>query len=207
MKVITRLVRLARSAALLVFASMVLMACGGSGKPSANPSASIVATERGETPISAPSPSPSPSAPAESDQTWTGTAHLSYAVPLREPCRGTADFNLDVVVGAGGTISGTGTGGYSPYTCHTNVGDITEPGASAHYKLTGSEEDGHLLFFMAPDPLGRGLPPAWPSEPIGSFDVPITGKEASVEVQSFRSGGRVPGRLKLTVFLTCSTCQ
>src|SRR5207302_7013758 len=61
MKVTTRLMRLARSAALLVFASMVLMACGGSGKPSANPSASIVAAERTDTPVSwSPPASPSP---------------------------------------------------------------------------------------------------------------------------------------------------
>ena len=182
------------------------MACGGSGKPSAHPSASIIATERSETPISAPSHSPSPSPPAQDNQTWTGTAHLSYAVPLREPCTGTADFNLHVVVGAGGTISGTGTGGYSPYTCHTNVGNITEPGASANYKLTGSVEDGHLVFFMAPDPPGRGLPPAWPTERAGTFDVPISGKEANVEIQSARSLGGISGRLKLTVLLSCSTC-
>src|SRR5437660_2364960 len=150
------------SIALLAFASAVLMACGGSGKPSAHPSASIVATERSETPISTPSHSLSPSPPAQGNQTWTGTAYLSYAVPLREPCTGTADFNLDVVVGAGGTISGTGTGGYSPYTCHTNVGNITEPGASGNYKPTGSVEDGHLVFFIAPDPPRRGLPAAWP---------------------------------------------
>src|SRR5439155_20013449 len=169
-------------------------------------SASIVATERSETPISTPSHSLSPSPPAQDNQTWTGTAHLSYAVPLREPCTGTADFDLDVVVGAGGAISGTGTGGYSPYTCHTNLGNVTAPAASAHYKLTGSEEDGHLVFFMAPDPPGPGWPPAWPSERVGSFDVPITGKEANVEIQSSRSLGGIPGRLKLTVLLTCVTC-
>jgi len=200
-----RLLRYRGSIALLALASALMMACGGSGKPSAHPSASIVATERNQMPPSS-SPSALPSPSAEGSQMWTGTAHLSYTVPLKQPCKGTADFDLDVVVGTGGAISGTGTGGYSPYTCHTNLGNVTAPGASAHYKLTGSEEDGHLDFFMAPDPPGPGWPPAWPSERVGSFDVPITGKEANVEIQSSRSLGGIPGRLKLTVLLTCVTC-
>ena len=205
MKVTTRLMRLARSAALLVFASMVLMACGGSGKPSANPSASIVAAERTDTPVSW-SPPASPSPPVAGNQIWTGTAHLSYTVPLKQPCKGTADFNLNVVVDRGGAISGTGIGGYSPYTCHTNLVDFTAPGASANYKLTGRVEEGHLVFFLAPDPPGPGWPPAWPTERVGTFDVPTSGKEANVEIQSTRSLGHIAGRLKLTVFLTCSTC-
>jgi len=183
----------------------LLAACGGSGTPGSHPSSTILATEAaGTTPSQA--PTGSPSATLSGVQTWTGHGHLSYTVPLQDPCKGTADFDLQVVVAANGAISGGGTGGYSPYTCHTRAGDATAPGASASYKLAGEVQDGHLVFVMAPDPPGPGLPPAWPTERAGSFDIPISGKEANVEVTSSQSLGAIPGRLKLTVLLTCVSC-
>jgi hypothetical protein len=184
---------------LVVLLGVSLSAACSTSKGAAGPSSSILATERG----GAPSASGGGSGARHS---WKGHAHLDYTVPLQDPCTGTADFDLTVSVAPDGHISGSGTGGYSKYTCTTRLGTVSAPGASARFTITGTSNGDHLVFFIAPDPPGPGLPPAWPNATAGSFDVPISGAEASTIVISHQSLGVQPGRLKLTVSLTCSDC-
>ena len=186
-----------RGYAVLLLALALAAACGGSNTPAPGTSGTIVAGENG---------SASESSLASAAHTWKGHAHLAMSRVGAYHCKGTFDVDLNVVVGSDGHISGSGTGGYSPYTCFSPQGPVTAPGKSADYHVTGFGNGDHLVFFIKVGQSETGMPPGWPNPVVGSFDIPISGTRARTVVHSNRSLGLRPGRLTLTVSLACTDC-
>lgn len=147
-------------------------------------------------------------------ETWEGTMSLAGFTKIDTSSSETVctqppvDFTISFTSAPDGTVHGKGRYHGPPYTCVNSLfGSVASAPQRGTFTIVGQRTgDRFSLGITAPFSGDVGaLGGFWPNNPNLQWDVSIQGAEAQTVITG-QGGGTNPGRVTLTVDLTCSGC-
>ena len=143
-------------------------------------------------------------------ETWTGTMSLagftkdSAGTVCTDP--GT-NFTISFTFAPDGKVQGQGQYDGPGYTCVSQkFGSVTSAPDKGTFALRG-ERDANYIYLALAGPVSgsENFGAFWPGNQILGWVVPFQGAQAHAVITGM-SGGTLPGKVTLTVDLTCSGC-
>ena len=146
-------------------------------------------------------------------ETWTGTMSLagftkdSAGTVCTDP--GT-NFTISFTFAPDGTVRGQGRYQGPGYTCVSQkFGSVTSAPDKGTFAIVGVRDRrvraGFLLDLAGPVSGPENFAAFWPDNKFGEWTVPFQGAQAHAVITGI-AGGTLPGKVTLTVDLTCSGC-
>ena len=143
-------------------------------------------------------------------KTWTGTMSLAGFTKdaAGNVCTlpGT-NFTISFTFAPDGKVQGQGQYDGPGYTCVSQkFGSVTVAPEKGTFALRG-ERDANYIYLALTGPVSgsENFAAFWPGNQMGGWAVPFHGAQAHAVITGI-AGGTLPGKVTLTVDLTCSGC-
>jgi hypothetical protein len=116
-------------------------------------------------------------------------------------------FSLTLVSAPDGSVTGHAQFHGPPYTCDAIIGKSTSAPEDGTFTFSGDRTNGRFFLIITGPVSGTtgALAGFWPDNQHFRWDVPIVGTSAQTKITGI-AGGTLPGRVTLTVDLSCSDC-